>query len=108
MMKKDKKPLKQQLDHELNHLQFFKHEDVLKQTHPETWRQKAGQLWNKEISIPLLPISAICIVLFLLFGYKEIILPEMDNASDEKVLIEVSGNMYWKDDFERAMIEHED
>jgi len=108
MMTEKKRQLKNQLDHELKSLHFSKQKDVLERTHPVTWRQKASKLWNKEINIPLVPVSALCVVLLLLFGYKEMILPEMDNTTVEKELIDVAGNMYWKDDFEKVMIKHED
>ncbi|SET36028.1 hypothetical protein SAMN05216389_109164 [Oceanobacillus limi] len=106
-MTNEKKQLKNQLENELQSLHFSSQKEVLDQAYPTTWKQKIAQLWNKEIEIPLLPVSAIVALLVCSYGYKEIHMND-ENEKQEKVLVELAGNTYWKDELEREMMKYED
>ncbi|WP_217588256.1 hypothetical protein [Lentibacillus saliphilus] len=104
----EKNRIKAQLNDELAHYHFSKQENVLQRTHPITRRQKISAIWNKEITIPLLPVGAVCMTLLLMFGYKEIIVPNMRHTGDKTELVEIAGNTYWKSDYERLVARYED
>lgn len=105
MLTKKKESIKIQLDKELSGLEFTKQQQVLDHVHSLTWKQKIASIWNKEIELPLLPLSAVFMLLFLGFGAKEFIVNiDKQQTMTDKLLIEVGGNVYWKDDFERMVI----
>ncbi|MFD2045094.1 hypothetical protein ACFSTA_15530 [Ornithinibacillus salinisoli] len=104
----DKRQFKKQLDKELASITFCKQNNVLDRAYPRTWKDKIRNLWNKEVEVPLLPISAVCVIIMFSFGYKEFYLNQHQVITNENVLIEVAGNTYWKEDLERAMIRNED
>jgi hypothetical protein len=107
-LKKTNELLKNQLDKELGPIQFSRHQEVLSSVYPKTWKQKFRRLWNKEITIPLLPVSAAFVLFIVMIGYVEIRPTDPSITSNqERVLIDVAGNYYWKDDFERELKKHE-
>ncbi|MFS0674289.1 hypothetical protein [Ornithinibacillus sp. 179-J 7C1 HS] len=107
-MMKAKEQLKVNLDKEVESIQFTKHQEVLEQVYPTTWKQKLHKLWNKEISIPLIPVSTVFALMVIAIGYVEINTSEkINNPNQEKVIIQVAGNYYWKDEFERALLKNE-
>lgn len=107
-MKKVNEQIKRRLDSELEQVHFSKQQEVVQRIYPITWKQKLNKLWNKEITIPLIPISAAFVMFIMVIGYVEINPLELINHERvEKKLIDVGGNYYWKDDFERAMLKHE-
>ncbi|MFA9558653.1 hypothetical protein ACERII_15205 [Evansella sp. AB-rgal1] len=96
---KQQKELKRQLDSELSHFSFTKQGGVLSKTHPKTWSEKVNNWWNKEITIPLLPVGAITVLLLLTAG---MILFSNDGGQQVE-LIERGGNIYWSDMYERKV-----
>lgn len=111
-MNSEREAIKQQLDDELNEIQFTGHERVILQTHPLAFGARLFSLWNKEIEIPVKPLGAIA-VLFLV-ATLALHQPGMGNTpqqsmqpSEQRELIEAGGNMYWKDIYEQAVKQHE-
>ncbi|MUV36849.1 hypothetical protein JNUCC1_00653 [Lentibacillus sp. JNUCC-1] len=98
--------LKHKLDEDMQHIHFSGQKDVLKRTHPESFRDKAVAFWNKEISIPLLPVSTVFALVLLAVGYHEVVVPLQPDQTQKT--IEVAGNTYWENDFERAVSRYED
>lgn len=97
----DKKRVKQKLDEELRTLQFTKQADVLEKLIQPTQKDKLHAWWNKEIAIPILPVSSA--VFLLLFGYGFFTLYDSYEENEEKTVIEINGNTYWKDELERRI-----
>ncbi|MCH1627385.1 hypothetical protein [Fredinandcohnia quinoae] len=104
-MKQEKERLKNQLNQELGSLQFTKQQKVIDRIHPITWKQKMASILNKEIELPLLPLSLAILLLLLPLGIKGF-LPQNSSQSD-KVLVEINGNIYWKDELDRAVKRYE-
>ena len=102
----ERKQIKKHIEEELEGLHFTKQENVLNQlkNHP-TWKTRFKQLWNKEITIPLLPVSSAFVL--LIFGYGFFNMYELNNQFEQKEFIEIGGNTYWKDEIE-GMIDNED
>ncbi|GIO28705.1 hypothetical protein [Ornithinibacillus bavariensis] len=108
-MKQVNEHLKNQLDKELEIIQFSGQKEVLNRVYPKTWKQKFLKLWNKELTIPIVPVSAVFVLLIMVIGYVEIKPTEHSNRDNEKrELINVAGNYYWKDAFEKELKKHED
>ncbi|MBS3682097.1 hypothetical protein KGF86_18045 [Ornithinibacillus massiliensis] len=98
-MKKTKAQLKGKLDKEMEHIQFSNHQQVLNHVYPTTWKQKLLKLWNKEISIPLVPISVVLVLFILVMGYPAIKSIEQrpeEGASDSIKHVDGSGYFYWE------------
>lgn len=107
-MKREKEKFKQKLDDELQYVKFTKQEDVLNIVNQVTWKEKFSSFMNKEIEIPLMPIITTVSLLFLSWG-----LWTFTNEKDSQPLlthqelVEAGGNIYWKDQLERAVVLHE-
>lgn len=99
-----KEQVKKQLDHELSGLHFTSQKHVLEQLHAITWKEKVASFWNKEIELPLLPISAVFMLLIVGFGAKELL---KNPHIEEQTVIKAGGSFYWKDDFERMVLKNE-
>lgn len=107
-MAKKSKSWKDQLDREMKHLTFTKQNEVIDCIHPVTRKQKVHSFLNKEIELSLLPFITISILILLSFGIKHTIInDEKSITSQTKELIEIEGHFYWKDDFEKLVIKHE-
>lgn len=105
-MSRGKVKIKQQLDKELQHIRFTKQHEVLKRTHPVDFKERLASFWNKEIEIPLLPICTIITCLFLsvgIWGFTN----EKEHQPLQRELVEAGGNVYWKDQLERAVVIYE-
>ena len=110
-MKSQRKALKKQLDNEMNHIKFSKQQEVVGRLRPVSFKQKAQLIWNKEIELPLLPLTAICMVICLSLGVKyftnyDYISDPMTAKADE--LVEIDGYVYWKEDLEKTVMRYED
>lgn len=108
-MKRQHQTIKQQLDNELEHLTFTKQRAVINHIQQQTWRQKCAAMWNKEIEVPLVPVTTVSFTLLLCFGIA--FSGDSDSTpahsySDET--IKVGGNVYWKEDFEELVMQYED
>ncbi|WP_156855780.1 hypothetical protein [Oceanobacillus sp. AG] len=102
----DKKQIKNRLNKELENIRFTKQTDVLKKVYRPTWKDKLHQLWNKEISIPILPVSSAVVI--LLFGYGFFTISEFNNQDEYSYeTIEIGGNTYWKAEVERRLVNEE-
>lgn len=101
--------MKKQLDTELQHLNFTKHQLVLDHIRTMTWKQKVKLVWNKEVEVPLLPIGAVFVACFLMIGLRNIA-PIQNNPTFENrdQLVEIEGYVYVKDDLEKAGVWNED
>jgi hypothetical protein len=105
-MEQEKKAFKGKLDDELKDRHFLMKEEVMRRTHPSTLRQRLNVIWNKEIEVSLLPLSAVLVLLFLAVGLRGF-LYEKEPEQGNRELIEISGNVYWKDQLEKAVMKHE-
>lgn len=94
----EKWQVKQKLDEELKSLKFTKQIEVLETMKQPTWREKLHAFWNKEITIPILPVSTA--IVLLLFGYGYYTIEDHLREVDQNEIIKINGNMYWKDDIE--------
>ncbi|MEI3604414.1 hypothetical protein SPD48_01800 [Pseudogracilibacillus sp. SE30717A] len=97
-MNKERSNLKEQLNKELNHLHFLGQQKVLNHIHNKSWKQRIKLFMNKEIELPILPVSTVFLLLFLSFATKSIILDDGLGRNKEKILIEAGGNVYWKEE----------
>jgi hypothetical protein len=96
--REEQRKAKQILEEELTQYKFIAAGKVTARTHPKSFREKLDRLWNKEISIPLVPVGA-ALFLFLSAGSAFII---SETAPDgHRELIEKGGNIYWSDLLER-------
>ncbi|MEN2768434.1 hypothetical protein [Ornithinibacillus xuwenensis] len=104
----EKERIKAHLNNELKHTHFTKQQDVLKRVYPHTWKQKIVTLWNKEIQIPIIPITALFVLVMVSVGSLENSPTDsIDEHNKERVLVDIAGNYYWEDEFERALLKHE-
>lgn len=101
----EKRQIKRHLDKELENVHFTKHADVLNQLKPKSKRMKLKQFWNKEISIPLLPVSSAFVLFIFGFGFTNIY--DTNQQFKQKEIVELGESFYWKDDIE-GMIADED
>lgn len=105
-MSREKEKMKEQLDKELQHIRFTKQQEVLKRTHPVHFKERLASLWNKEIEISLLPICTVMTFLFLslgIWGFTN----EKEHQPLQRELVEAGGNVYWKDQLEKAVVIYE-
>lgn len=107
-MSQEKEKLKQKLDDELRHVKFTKQQDVLSQINHVTWKEKLSSFLNKEIEIPLMPFFAATTIVFLSWGIWTFT-NEKDHHPliSHQELVEAGGNIYWKDQLERAVVLNE-
>lgn len=105
-MREEQAEIKKRLDEELGGLHYAGAERVLHRAlRPRRRRQRLNDWWNKEIELPLLPLAALCILLAgaLLLTRSETLTEQPLAVDEPRQLIEVGGNTYWKDDYERAV-----
>ncbi|XEC95131.1 hypothetical protein AB6A23_00635 [Paenibacillus tarimensis] len=104
-MKAERERLKQKLDEELEAVEFTRQDEVIKRTHPRTWQDAVVSWWNKEIELPLVPIGIAASFLFALVTFNNLNghTVEPPVIREQRQLVEVAGNTYWKDDYERAV-----
>ncbi|MFB9328877.1 hypothetical protein ACFFSY_23325 [Paenibacillus aurantiacus] len=98
--------IKKRLDEELDGLHYTSADLFLQSAlRRNSWKQRVNAWWNTEIELPLIPVAAVCILLIgALLLTRDKTAPEQPLAVDEpRQLIEVGGNTYWKDDYERAV-----
>ncbi|WP_158629981.1 hypothetical protein [Cohnella sp. AR92] len=108
-MRPEQEFIRKKLDEELGDLHFLKSAEVLERTHPRSWRAKLRAIWNYELELPLIPISAsLAVLLAILFvvPFKgDVYKGERrgDSPHADRQLVEAGGNTYWKDDYEKAV-----
>ena len=104
----ERNQVREQLEEELSGLKFRGHEEVMKRLQPVTWRERLQELWNREIEVPLVPVGLMVALIagasFWLRQPTDVQDPRADHPKKLE-LIEVAGNVYWKEDYER-MIAH--
>jgi len=106
-MDRELESIRNKLDEEMGELRFSRAEDVLRRTHPRSWRDRLLAFWNKELEVPVLPVGlSLAVILAVVAadrlkgtGHGQ----EPGAAASERQLIEAGGNTYWKDDYERAV-----
>lgn len=106
-MDQEQKVITQQLLQELNELHFEGHHQVIKQTHPTSWKQRLAARWNKEIELPLLPSSMVLALFIIALIYIQGQAKHQDEiviASNQPKLIEEGGNTYWEDLYQKAVV----
>jgi hypothetical protein len=106
-MNQEQKLITQQLNRELSELQFNRQSEVIKRTHPTTWKQRINAFWNKEIELPLLPIgTAIAVVIAVFIIIQEQSAPHVETplVAKQRVLVEEGGNTYSEDVYKRAVV----
>jgi hypothetical protein len=107
-MLKERQSMRRRLDDELIHLTYDQQESILRRTHPRTWSERARAFWNREVELPLIPIG---IVIILMMGWPvyQHVVPDMKDSINRssRQMIEVGGSTYWKDAYERAMVQYE-
>lgn len=107
-MEKEKDRLIRQLEEELKHVTFNKHQEVLARTHPLSWREKLKSFWNKEVEIPLIPVGGFLTLFLFLWGISTYDHEQDQVEIAQRELVEVGGNTYWKDELEKVVVRHED
>lgn len=98
--------VKAALDEELERIRFAGSAQVLERTHPRGWRRRLHAFWNKELEIPVVPLAAMAAVLAgtLLWGrLRNEPDSGMADSGMNRVLVEEGANVYWKDEYERAV-----
>ncbi len=108
MMDNERKNLTKKLNQELNDLHFSSQQNVFDKIYKKTWKQQIVSLWNKEIELSFLPITVVTIsLIFLFFSTNLIISDNSLSVKKEKILIEVGGNIYWKDEIAKVESQYE-
>ncbi|TYP74597.1 hypothetical protein [Paenibacillus methanolicus] len=105
-MTNEQTEMKERLTEELGELYFAGAEKVfMKAARQPDWKQRLRAWWNQEIEIPLIPVAAVCFLLIcaLLLTRGEKSPKEQLFVHETRRLIEVGGNTYWIDDYERAV-----
>lgn len=103
-MKTEKETIKERLDEELQGVSFQGQRVVLARTHPRTWTDRLRAVWNAELEIPLVPAGGaavlllVCVMTFWSGGEKQSASPTRRGE-----LVEAGGNVYWKEDWEKAV-----
>jgi hypothetical protein len=107
-MNREKEKFKQKLDEELQPVKFTKQQDVLNRINPVTFKEKLSSFMNKEIEIPLMPTFTAFAILFFSWGLW-MFTNEKDSQTllTHQELVEVGGNIYWKDQLERVVVLYE-
>ncbi|MFC5404941.1 hypothetical protein [Cohnella soli] len=98
--------ISQRLDEELNIVKFTRAEETIRRTHPRTRRDRLHAWWNKELRVPLLPIGVgfvVAMTLFVGIRLKEISIRGEVPLYERRELVQAGGNMYWKDEYEKAV-----
>ncbi|QMV43096.1 hypothetical protein [Cohnella cholangitidis] len=97
--------IKNRLDEELSALHFTKENEVLRRTHPRSWKERLTALWNKEIEVPLFPLGASMAVILTVITLTQLqsFMDADGSLEEQRQLIEAGGNTYWKDDYEKAV-----
>lgn len=99
----EKNKVKDQLDRELQSIKFTKYQEVIERTHPVSYKQRLFAFWNKEIDIPLVPVSAtLAFFLFFVWGGSEWKDERQTNVI-QRELVDAGGSTYWKDDLEKVV-----
>lgn len=97
----EQKQAKEQLDRELREIHFTKQREVLTAIRKPTWRKKLNNLWNKEVSIPLFPVSSLLVILLFSFGLYTV--NDINQDMEPRKLIEIGDSIYWKQEMEGRM-----
>ncbi|MFC4597606.1 hypothetical protein [Cohnella hongkongensis] len=98
--------MNKRLREELEELRFGGQENVLRRVRPRSWRDRLLALWNKELEIPVVPLGLSFAVILAVVAAAQLRNPdggEEDASMDRRQLIEVGGNTYWKDEYEKAV-----
>ncbi|QHT60892.1 hypothetical protein GXP70_13660 [Paenibacillus lycopersici] len=100
--------MKAALDQELEPLRFSDRAraQVLRSTHPRGLSGKLLALWNKELEIPVVPVTAAVAVLagMLFFGrLRGVPSEERPDSAVQRVLVVEGSNVYWQDEYEKAV-----
>ncbi|MFC4807981.1 hypothetical protein [Paenibacillus sp. GCM10023250] len=99
--------LKAALEEELGRIRFTGHAQVIRRTHPRGWLRRLEAIWNMELELPVIPLAALAVVLAgtLFFGRIRGASTTVDPLApdSERVLVYEGNNVYWKDDYERAV-----
>lgn len=100
-MKDEKQRFREKISHELSNVSFQKQENVLAKTHPKHWTEKMQAWFDKEVEVPLLPVTAfvggVMVIALLLLG------PFSQEDVDKGHLVNIEGNVYWSEMLEERM-----
>lgn len=111
-MTSDRNEMRERLEEEVADLRFTGHEAVMRRIQSPSRLDKLRAFWNREIEVPVVPASLLLAVLAgACFQLRP---PEASetktDTAQQAELIEVEGNIYWKEDYERmvARVENQD
>ncbi len=109
----ERESMNKRLREELEELRFGGQEDVVRRTHPRSWSDRLLALWNMELELPVVPLGLSFVILLAVAAASQLRSFSDDGseaADNRRELVEVGGNTYWKDDYERAVaaIENKD
>ncbi|MBB3125799.1 hypothetical protein FHS19_000453 [Paenibacillus rhizosphaerae] len=110
MRKTEQLLIKRTLEQELSEIRFTQAEEVLRATHPRSWRDRVRAFLNKELELPLVPLgTAPLFLMAALFVYHLAEQPKTHPGGPQlhRELIEEGGSYYWKDEYERKVNGHE-
>ncbi|OZB97728.1 hypothetical protein [Paenibacillus sp. XY044] len=111
MPKQEQLLIKQALEQELSEIHFTQAAEVLRATHPRSWRDRVRAFLNKELELPLVPLgTASLFLLAAAFVYHVVDQPKIHPVGSPQhrhELIEEGGSYYWKDEYERKVNGHE-
>ncbi len=108
----ERESMNKRLREELEELRFGGQEDVVRRTHPRSWSDRLLALWNKELELPIVPLGLSLVILLAVAAASQLRSSDdgSEAADNRRELVEVGGNTYWKDDYEKAVaaIENKD
>ncbi|GIO21679.1 hypothetical protein [Oceanobacillus sp. J11TS1] len=93
--------MKKKLESELQTIRFTKQRDVLQSLKCAEQKSKWYRFWNKEISIPVIPISTICVSVFVAFSF--IGFNAENKRDDDTLFIEFGGSTYLSQQFKKEI-----
>lgn len=104
-MNKEQQQAQAQLEAELEQVHFSLQEQVLSRAFPKSRGERLRALWNKELQLPVIPLGLAAAVLLSLAVMSSLPRtgPGMKTADRSRELVHVAGNIYWKDEYERAV-----
>ena len=97
--------IRRKLDKELSDIHFSSEQQVIERMKKKSWTDKWIDFWNKEITVPLVPVTGATIILFTAITLYPVISNEDSPTTPSQNypimdrIIEKGGSYYWESNF---------